>query len=77
MQFLLLTDDLDLKGLLRTILPQIDFFIFSPVAKKVCDTEDETVIKIHKEIKTGIPEIDSFLLYLLKYSEFEAEIFGY
>ena len=34
--------------------------IFSPGQKQVCDTGDEAVMKIHKKMKIGIPEIGTF-----------------
>ena len=35
-------------------------FIFSPGAKQVCNTGDEAVMKIHKKMKIGVPEISTF-----------------
>ena len=43
-----------------TILLQ-SYFTFSLLGQKqVCDTGNEAVMKIHKKIKIGIPEIGTF-----------------
>ena len=50
--------DLDPQDTFFTILPQADFFLFSLLRQKqVCDTGGEAVMKKHKKIKIGIPEI--------------------
>ena len=33
---------------------------------QICDTGDEAVVKIHKNIKIGIPEIGTFFCYNLQ-----------
>ena len=46
-----------LKGALYFYL----FLLFTLLGqKRVCDTRDEDFMKIHKKIKIGIPEIDTF-----------------
>ena len=42
--------------------------------KKVCTPGDEAIMKINKKLLSGIPINFTFLLYLQKYKEFEAEI---
>ena len=44
--------------------------------KKVCTSGDETIMKIHKKLVSGIPFNFTVLLYLQNYKEFEAEILG-
>ena len=52
--------DLDPQDTFSTILPQADFLFSLLGQKQVCDIEDEAVIKIHKKINIGIPEIGTF-----------------
>ena len=52
--------DLDPQDTFFTILPQADFLFSLLVQKQICDTGDEAVMKIHKKVKIGIPEIGTF-----------------
>ena len=45
--------DLDPQDTFFTILPQADFLFSLLVQKQVCDTGDEAVMKIHKNINIG------------------------
>ena len=52
--------DLDPQDTICTILPQAGFLFFLLGQKQVCDTGNEAVMKIHKKIEIGIPEIHTF-----------------
>ena len=52
--------DLDPQDTFLKSLPQADFLLSLLGQKQVCDTGNETVMKIHKKITIGIPEIGTF-----------------
>ena len=52
--------DLDPEDTFCKILPPVYFLFSLLVQKQVCNTGDEAVMKIHKRMKIGIPEICTF-----------------
>ena len=50
------------------------FLFISWANNKECDTGNEAVMKTHKKIEIGMPEIGTFSAVTAEYSEFEAEI---
>ena len=52
--------DLDPQDSFCTFFPELEFLFSLMGQKQVCYTGDETVMKIHKKIKIGLPEMGTF-----------------